>query len=437
MSEHDRNDQGISRRDFARLVAIGGPAVLSARSGFAFDGPPPPTKPFPNLRPDAGEKFWLAVREQFLMPADLAVINAANLCPSSVPVLESMYSNTRDIDRDPSPTNRVKMGEGRENTRRLLAEFLRVTPEEIVITRNTSESNNMVSSGIDLKAGDEVLLFSDNHPCNLVAWREKAKRFGFTVKVVDQVNPHPGPEYYIDVFTKQMTPQTKVLGFTHLTSTVGDLFPAKELCRIARERGILTLVDGAQTFGLMDVDLSDMQPDFYSGSAHKWPCGAKESGLLYINKTAHSKIWASIYSAYPGGVGISRTFESFGQRDEPSIIAFGEALKFQTKIGHRAIEARARELTQALIAGLKKIDGVKLWTSTDPSRSVAVVSFQPGNLDLRKLTAALYEKDKIACATRGGQDRGGLRFSPHLYNTHAEIDRVVAAVKRYMTGGRS
>src|SRR5207245_3363539 len=169
--------------------------------------------------------------------------------------------------------------------------------------------------------------------------------------------------------------------------------------------------------------------------AHKWPCGAKENGVLYIKTSAQAKSWASIYSAYPGRVGVSKTFESFGQRDEPAMIAFGEALKLQTGIGRREIEARARELTQALIAGLSKIDGVKIWTSADPSRSAAVVSFQPGSLDVRKLAAALYQKDRIACATRGGQDRPGLRFSPHFYNTHKEVERAIAAVKKYMATG--
>ena len=97
-------------------------------------------------------------------------------------------------------------------------------------------------------------------------------------------NPHPGLDHYVEAFRKMITLQTKVISFTHLMSTVGDLFPAKENCRLARERGILTLVDGAQTLGLLDVDLSDIQPDFYSGSAHKWPCGPKENGVLYINK---------------------------------------------------------------------------------------------------------------------------------------------------------
>jgi selenocysteine lyase/cysteine desulfurase len=384
---------------------------------------------------DAGESYWLSVRAQFLMPTDLGVMNAANLCPSPAPVIEALVAATRDMDRDPSFPNRVKMGEGKEATRKLLAEFLRVTPEEIILARNTSEASNLVSSGLDLKPGDEVLLFSDNHPSNLEAWKIKARRTGYTVKIVDQVNPHPGAEYYLEAFTREMTDRTKVLGFTHLTSTVGDLFPAKELCRRARERGVLTLVDGAQSLGLMEVDLADMQPDFYASSGHKWPCGPKEVGVLYVNKSAQPRLWPSIVSAYPGATGFSKTFESFGQRDEPAIMAFGEALRFQTRLGRAAIHARARELGQALIAGLRKIDGVKLWTHPDPARSSAIVSFQPGSLDVARLSTALYEKDRIAGAPRTGADRSGLRFSPHFYNLHSEVDRALEAIQRYMKSG--
>jgi isopenicillin-N epimerase len=139
----------MNRRDFARLLAIGGAApFLSPNVAWprSLDLPPTPANP--------DEKFWLSVREQFVMPKELTMLNAANLCPASGPVLETMYRLTKDMDQDPSQDNRAKLGDGRENTRKLLAEFLRVTPDEIVITRNTSESNNLVSTGIDLKAGD-------------------------------------------------------------------------------------------------------------------------------------------------------------------------------------------------------------------------------------------------------------------------------------------
>ena len=423
----------VSRRDFARLFAVGGSAALFADPVWAREyGQANAASPAIG---GTGEAFWKSVREQFVMPPDLGVLNAANLCPASRPVLEALKRETDNVDRDPSAQNRARLSGEKENLRKVLAAFLRVTPEEIVITRNTSEANNMVSSGVELKAGDEVIVFADNHPSNLTAWNEKAKRFGFTVVTVPQKNPHPGMEHYLDAYTKAITPRTKLLSFTHLSSSVGDLFPAKELCQLARDRGILSLVDGAQSFGLLDVNLTDISPDFYTGSAHKWPCGARECGVLYINTRAHKQIWPSIYSAYPGAVGISRTFESFGQRDEATMIAFRTALEFQTKVGREAIEKRSRALTQQLIAGLSKLPEVKVWTSPNPSLNGAVVSFMPGPLNPPRLGQALYEKDKIGTAGRGMGDRGGLRASPHFYNTPEEIDRLVSAVGRYLKSG--
>ena len=419
-----------SRREFARLFAVGGSAALFAARAEASPVAPPEQAPA-----NADERYWQKVRDAFLMPPGYVYLNAANLCPSPAAVLTASDAATRSVDADPSNQNRAKTRDGREATRVALGAMLRVSPAEIVITRNTSESNNIVSSGLDLKAGDEVLLFSDNHPSNLAAWRVKGQRFGFSVKVVEHVQPHPGVEYYIDAFRKQITPATKLLALTHVTSSVGDVLPVKELCALARERDVLSLVDGAQSFGVLDVSLREMQPDFYSGSAHKWPCGAKETGVLFVNARVHDRIHASVVSLYGGGVGISQRLEAYGQRDEAAIMGFGAAVDFQKSIGLAAIEKRSRHLTALAIALLKKIDGVKVWTHDDPARSTTVVSFQAGNLDTRRLHQALYEKDRVVCATRGGSDRPGLRFSPHFYNLESDIERAVAAVKRYMAQG--
>src|SRR3970040_1905738 len=156
MTTHRMPTPGISRRDFSRFLALSS-SVLLPPHVFAWPAPLAQTP----ARPD--ERFWMSVREQFLMPADLAVMNAANLCPSPAPVLEAMYRSTKDMDGDPSFDNRQKMSAGKEEARRLLARFMRVTPEEIVIARNTSEANNIVSSGLDLKAGDQVVIFADKH----------------------------------------------------------------------------------------------------------------------------------------------------------------------------------------------------------------------------------------------------------------------------------
>jgi selenocysteine lyase/cysteine desulfurase len=419
-----------SRRDFARIFALGGSAALLAArpEAWSFDARTPHTSPI-------DEAGWRRIREQFVMPRGYACLNAANLCPSPLPVLDALSKATRLVDADPSSQNRRKTRDGREALRRRLAAYLRATPEEIVITRNTSESNNMVSSGLDLHAGDEVVIFSDNHPSNHAAWRQKAERFGFTVKIVPQVNPHPGDDYYINAFRKQLTAATRVVAFTHVTASVGDILPARELCRLAHEHGAVSLVDGAQSFGVMDVDLSDMQPDFYSGSAHKWPCGPKENGVLYVNRRVHERIKPSVVSLYGGSVGISRTLEAHGQRDEAAMMAFDASLQFQEEVGRAAIEKRAMDLAAVLRSELRRIDGVTVWSPQDSSRAGAVVSFQPASLDPGKLLAALYERDRIAAASRSGDDRPGLRFSPHFYNLEADVERAVAAVKRYVKSG--
>ena len=162
----------MSRREFARLFAMGGSAAILSHQTLLGSKPVRMTDPFTS----AGTVDWKTVRSQFLMPPELTVLNAANLCPSPAPVLETVYNYTQRLDSKPVPSYRAEMREVKEHTRKQLAEYLRVTPEEILITRNTSESNNWVSNGLDLSDDDEVVIFSDNHPSNNEAWKERGKR---------------------------------------------------------------------------------------------------------------------------------------------------------------------------------------------------------------------------------------------------------------------
>ncbi len=430
----------VSRRNFARLLALGGSSALLANRAFAegtrsleeMGFSAAPLRPTPQ-QPD--EKFWNDVRARFLVPRDVGFLNAANLCPTSLPAIEAMERNIRMYEALPSPEVRAGLMRGREDARKLLAEAMRVTPEEIVLVRNTTEGNNFVSSGVPLGPGDEVIVWADNHPSNLAAWTAKARRFGFTVVTVAVPPGHPGTDGYVDLFARAFTPRTKLLAISHVSSNSGDLLPAAELCALARGRGALSLVDAAQTFGVLDVDLGAMQPDFFTGSMHKWPCGPKEKGMLYINKAVHDRIQPSVVGVYGGAVGISRQFEAEGQRDDASIAAVVEALRFQGSIGRATIERRSRGLATYLMNELGKLDGVKFWTHADPSRRAAIVIFQPGGLDPRRLGAALSEKHKIVATVRAGQDRPGLRLSPHFYNTMDDVNRTVAAIKGYLATG--
>jgi isopenicillin-N epimerase len=420
----------LSRRQLARLFTLGGSAALFGHPALrtlsvAWAAPPVP----PRSAAD-----WDEIRARFSIPDELTVMNAANLCPAPRHVLRTVHEYTERLDSEPVPTFRSEMHAAKESVRDRLARYLRVSPDEILITRNTSEANNWVSSGLDLEPGDEVLVFADNHPSNHQAWRAKGERFGYQVRELPVHNPHPGREHYVDAFRRAVTPRTRVLGFSHLTNTAGDLFPARELCHLAQDLGVLTLVDGAQTLGLLDLNLSDLSPDFFTGSAHKWPCGPKETGLLYVNRRVQDRFWPSIYSAYAGATGLSRTHEGMGQRDEPAIHAFGTQIDFLTGIGQGAIESRSRELTDALVEGLASIDGVRLWCSPDPHLRAAVVSFDPAGLDPGRVLQTL-ESDGIVAAARPGRDRPGIRFAPHFYNSFQDIDRAVDAIHRYVRTG--
>jgi isopenicillin-N epimerase len=424
----------VSRRDFARLIALSGsaawfPARALARGAGADDfGITDAALPQTPAAP--GEAYWQDVRARFLLPRDLHFMNAANLCPAPLPVVQALEKNLRAYEADPSPEARSTLMRTRETARTALAAALRVTPEEVVITRNTTESNNIVSSGLDLRAGDEVVVWADNHPSNLNAWRQKASRFGFTVVTVPVPDRHPGAEAYVALFTKARTPRTKLVAITHVSSNSGDLLPAREICAAARAAGVLALVDGAQAFGVLDLDLSDIQPDFYTGSMHKWPCGPKEKGLLYVRRAVHERLSPSIVGLYGGQVGLSRTFEASGQRDDASIAAVAAALEFQASIGRPAIERRSRQLAQALMTGLQSLRGVTLWTDPSPAHSAAIVIFKPGSLDPRQLGTTLREASRVVSTTRAGQRNPGLRISPHFYNTMEEIDLVVAAIRK-------
>lgn len=424
----------LSRRTFARLLAVAAPVSLLSRRARAQDGPPP-ASPLPPAPAVPDEAYWTDVRAQFLLPSEMAFMNAANLCPAPRPVVESLESWTRRLESDPSPVTRGQLPDARERTRSAVAEWLRVSPDDVVLTRNTSEGNNLVSSGLALGPADEVLVFAENHPSALRAFQVKAERYGYAVTVLPQPRPHPGPDYYVEAVARAITSRTRLLAFSHVTNTSGDLLPAADLCRTARDRGVLTLVDGAQTLGALAVRPADVGADFFTGSGHKWPCGPKETGVLYVRREIQDLLLPSVVSLYPGRVGASQRLEGMGQRDEPALAALGEAVRFQARIGADTIEARVRELAQHLIEELGRLDGVTLWTHAAPERSAAVVCFQPGSHDPQRFAQALYERHGVVGAAFRSGDRPIVRLSPHLYNVAADMERAAEAVRQVLRSG--
>ncbi|MCP4726289.1 MAG: aminotransferase class V-fold PLP-dependent enzyme [bacterium] len=375
------------------------------------------------------EKLWEQVRQNFQVSGNLVMVNAANLCPSPYPVQKAVFDMTRDLDSDPSFPNRSKYNTYREDSRKAVAEYLGADDDEIALTRNTSEGNNFVINGIEFNRGDEVIIWDQNHPTANVAWDVRAERYGFRVIRVSTPKNPSGKEELISTFTDAFTTRTKAVAFSHVSNVSGIALPAKEICSIARNNNILTLVDGAQTFGIEVVDLHDIGCDFYTGSSHKWFCGPKEMGVLYVRRECCDMLYPSVVGVgWEGAVNNgAMKFETLGQRDDSRIAAMKHAVDFHNSIGKTRIERRTRELAGLVKSELKrKLPGVKFHTPESEDLSSGVVIFTHDNIDQSDAMLRLYRDYRIGCAVMGGEF-AGIRFSPHIYNTEEQIGRAVDA----------
>jgi len=403
----------VSRRTFFGRVA-GGSALAAFSSSLATAQSP--------------ERFWQQVRRQFPFAEDRVPMNAANLCPSPTIVADRVAELTREIDVDCSFQNRARFKQSLEHSRARVAAQLGVNADEIALVRNTSESNNTINNGLDLGAGDEVVIWDQNHPTNHVAWEVRAKRRGFAVVKVSVPAKPKSFEDLIEPFRRAITPRTRVLALTHASNLSGIRLPVKELAEIAHATGIHVHVDGAQTWGALRNNLKQLGCDSYSASAHKWFAGPKEVGLLYVRDERIADIWPNVVA--PGwGSGAetelagARKFESMGQRDDAALTAIGATADFHDAIGTTEIEARLFELATLLKTGLREI-GAKLVTPTQRELSAGVCITEVPAANRALLLDEMYEKHGIA-----GSTTGGFRLCPHIYNTRDHVDRAVAGLK--------
>jgi selenocysteine lyase/cysteine desulfurase len=374
-----------------------------------------------------GEAYWGLVRAQFSFTEQKVPMNAANLCPSPRAVAERVTELTADIDRDCSFDNREKFARLLETSRARVAEQLGVSPEEIALVRNTSEANNTINTGLALQAGDEVVVWEQNHPTNNVAWDVRARRYGISVVRVSTPKAPKSAKDLIDPFVQAFTPRTKVLTVTHVSNVTGVRLPARELAAAAHDRGIYFHLDGAQSWGALDVDLKEIGCDSYSGSAHKWFMGPKEAGILYVKEENISRIWPNVVAPGWGSdadpdVKGARKFESLGQRDDACLASMATAVDFHRSIGHDVVEARVVELSTALKQGLAA-KGFSLVTPLDPELSGGVCIIEVPSKKGHEVADRLYAEHGIAAAATGG-----LRICPHVYNTLEHVERAVAGV---------
>ena len=372
------------------------------------------------------ESYWENLKKQFTVPADRVMMNAANLCPSPTIVQERVGELTAALNKDVSFQYRALFSVIRKKSIGMLAQFIGANESEIGITRNTSESNCMIVHGLDLKPGDEIITWEQNHPSNNEVWLSQAKRVGFKVKKIS-VPAEPGSiTDLLQPFSNAITPNTKLIAFSHVSNLSGLALPAKEICQMANTRGIMTLVDGAQSLGSMNINVHDMGCTFYSASTHKWLMGPFENGILYIHKEYFTRIWPAVIG---GGWKESTTVDQqlcvLGQRNDPSPAALPEILAFHETIGRKNIENRIVQLNTYLKQQLKSIVPQAIFVTPMAAQySGGIVIFNLPGKEIHAVTDKLYHTYHIAVAPSGG-----IRLSPHIYNTMKDVDYTVKAIR--------
>ena len=299
--------------------------------------------------------------------------------------------------------------------------------DEIALTQNATMGMNFLGNGLDLGAGDEVLSTDQEHGGAISVFRLLAKRRGIVLKELHlDAALAGGPDGVVRMFADAMTPRTKAIMFSQITSGFGIVLPTRELCALARARGVLSLVDGAQAVGQIPVDVKALGCDAYVASPHKWLMAPKGTGILYIARGVQDRFWTTLASsAWDDHERGAFRFMQYGTGAVPVVDGLLAALRFVDRIGIDRIARWDAMLTARLRDGLARIPKARLSSPEDRRFAAAITTFRVEGVKARDLQNALWER-KVR--VRAQSDPRGVRLSAHMYMSPADIDTVLDVV---------
>lgn len=416
----------LRRREFLQRSAVA-TALFGVHAGRAFgrDTPPLPPKELQTTDP---EHYWALLRRQWLLAADRINLNCGSVGCTPLPVLNAMIDHVLSAEEYREPEYPWF---GYEENRRLrelrdaLASFLHCDRDELALVRNATEGNNIVASGLDLKPGDEVLLTDQEHPGGRCCWEQKAARFGIKLNHVRLPRPPASAEEIVELFTKALTERTRVVFFSHITTVTGLVMPVKAICKLARERGILSHVDGAHSIGQVPLDLHDLGCDFHVSSPHKWLMAPKGTGTLYIRGDLHKQLWAHTASTdWRNHERKAYRFSNVGTSNLSVMVGLKAALDFFQAVGPELIYRRIHELAGRVRAQVQAHPELRLTNASADAFYAGLVSFEPVKGDLKGIVGACAARNiRIA----GNADR--IRIATHIFTQPTELQAFFDALR--------
>jgi selenocysteine lyase/cysteine desulfurase len=377
------------------------------------------------------EGYWTAVRKQFLIPEDEVYLNNGTVGSSPMPVLKAIVDCYRDAERmaQNDPEDYPIWGYAAWNEfRDPLAAFVGSKRDEIALLRNATEANSYIANGVDLKAGDEVLISDQEHPGGEHPWDLRAKRYGIVIKKITLPKPVPDSATVLNLFNEAITPRTRVIFFSHITTVTGVVLPAKELCALARSKGILSAVDGAHVPGMMKLNVHELGCDMYSASPHKWLQATKGTGFLYVRDEVIDRLWNTIATEGWDDTQLrAERFQRIGSSNVPALCGLRAAIEFANQIGMERIEKRHRQMADYVLGEMVK-RGATSWTSPDAALRCAITTVNVPPVKRMELENWLWKEKKIRI--RGGEP-SKLRISTPYFVLHKDVDRFLSSFDEF------
>jgi isopenicillin-N epimerase len=418
---------------FAGLTGAAGALKFSPDWAALFDQEPPKL-PDAALYNSNEEAYWTELRQQFLIPADEVYLNNGTVGSSPLPVLRAVFDAYHETEKlaQNDPEDYPIWGYAAWNEfRDPLAEFVGCKRDEIALLRNATEANSYVANGLDLKQGDEVLMTDQEHPGGEHPWNLRAKRYGIVVKKVTLPRPVPNAAAVLNLFSDAITPRTRVIFFSHITTVTGVVLPAKELCALARPKGIISAVDGAHVPGMMRLNVHEIGCDMYSASPHKWLQAPKGCGFLYVRDEVIDRLWNTIATEGWDDPKIrAERFQRIGSSNVPILSGLRESIAFANRIGMERIERRHRQMADHILQEMVQ-RGAQSWTSPDPDLRCGIATVNVPGLVRMDLENWMWKTKRIRI--RGGEP-SKLRLSTPYYLLKRDIARYLDAFDEYRKG---
>ncbi len=379
----------------------------------------------PDARPEdvaRDEWFWGQVQAAFDIDRTLINLNNGGVCPSPRSVMAALQRYLVYSNQAPAYTMWRHLEPQIETVRSELARVFGCDPEELAITRNTSEALEIVQFGLDLRPGDEVLTTDQDYPRMLTTWQQRARREGIRVRQISFPVPLMRPEDFIDRIEAAITPRTRVIHICHVINITGQILPVREVCRIARERGIDCIVDGAHAFAHFPFRYADIACDYYGTSLHKWLCAPIGTGFLFVRRDKIRKVWP-LMAAPPEMDDNIRKFEEIGTHPAANHNAIAEALAFNETIGIDRKAARLRYLHHRWADRLRTYDRVRFMTNLDDERNwCGLLVVDIAGIEPESLARYLLHKHRIIVTPIRHSRFQGIRVTPNVYTRLSEID---------------